>query len=550
MKILNFLKLLITALIITTCYSQKNPNIKLEESSPNYFVITHDELRDKIKGAWAAQTIGVTYGGPTEFRHNKRIIHDYESYSIHNKWDENVLPFWMKNRKGLYDDIYMDLTFVEVLEREGLNAPQSSFLRAYSEADYTLWHANQQGRYNYLNGIQAPESGHWLNNPHADDIDFQIEADFAGIMSPGMPNAALEICDRVGHIMNSGDGYYGGVFVAGMYSYAFVEKDINKIINNALKIIPSKSTFFQCINDVVRWHKDYPSDWKKNWRLIEEKWGNDIGCPRGVNDDFNIDAKINAAYVVLGMLYGDGDFTRTLDISTRAGQDSDCNPATAMAVLAASTGFKKIPEFWLQGLDTIEDMKFSFTDMSLNDVYKISYDHAKRMIINNGGKIDNEKIYIKNQPSKTAPFEENFPGYKLLSYTHVNQLINFGTQNFIPVNRGVIIDASKSVSDPFEKTISFSGIGVVLNGSLGDEWRHKKWEKDDPLKDFSYKVEFSIDGKLEKTMDLPISFTKRSPELFFKYELPEGEHELKIKVMNPNPKVPLIITEMITYTKN
>ena len=64
-------------------------------------------------------------------------------------------------------------------------------------------------------------------------------------MTPGMPNVALEICDRVGHIMNSGDGYYGGVFVAGMYSYAFVEKDINKIINNALKIIPSKSTFFQ-----------------------------------------------------------------------------------------------------------------------------------------------------------------------------------------------------------------------------------------------------------------------------------------------------------------
>ncbi len=49
-----------------------------------------------------------------------------------------------------------------------------------------------------------PESGHWLNNPHSEDIDFQIEADFAGLMSPGMVNSAVEICDRVGHIMNYG----------------------------------------------------------------------------------------------------------------------------------------------------------------------------------------------------------------------------------------------------------------------------------------------------------------------------------------------------------
>ena len=47
-----------------------------------------------------------------------------------------------------------------------------------------------------------PESGHWLHNPHADDIDYQIEADFAGLMTPGMPNAASEISDKIGHIMN------------------------------------------------------------------------------------------------------------------------------------------------------------------------------------------------------------------------------------------------------------------------------------------------------------------------------------------------------------
>jgi hypothetical protein len=115
----------------------------------------------------------------------------------------------------------MDLTFVDVFEKEGLDAPVASHAKAYANAAYRLWHANQAGRYNILNGVEPPESGHWLNNPHADDIDFQIEADFAGLMSPGMPNTAATIGDGIGHIMNYGDGWYGGVYVSAMYALLF-----------------------------------------------------------------------------------------------------------------------------------------------------------------------------------------------------------------------------------------------------------------------------------------------------------------------------------------
>ena len=205
-----------------------------------YYELTKDALRDKIKGAWAAQTIGVTYGGPTEFKYNKRMIPD--TVQIH--WSDTMMYHWMTRVPGLYDDIYMDLTFVEVMEKEGIDADASAHARAYAEAKYWLWHANQQGRYNILNGMAPPESGHWINNPHADDIDFQIEADFAGIMNPGMPNSALEVCDRVGHIMNYGDGYYGGVFMATMYSYAFITDDIDFIINNALEHVSGQRSFF------------------------------------------------------------------------------------------------------------------------------------------------------------------------------------------------------------------------------------------------------------------------------------------------------------------
>ena len=74
--------------------------------------LSRNELQDKIRGGWAGQTIGVTFGGPTEFRYNGTFIQDY----VPLEWNGGMLEWWYENGPGLYDDIYMDLTFVEVIE--------------------------------------------------------------------------------------------------------------------------------------------------------------------------------------------------------------------------------------------------------------------------------------------------------------------------------------------------------------------------------------------------------------------------------------------------
>lgn len=520
----NTLQLINTSIILLLLF-QCQPNAG---ENDDYYILTKEALKNKIKGAWAAQTIGVTYGGPTEFRYNKKIIPD--SVQIH--WSDTMMYHWMTRIPGLYDDIYMDLTFVEVMEKEGIDAPSYSHAKAYAEAKYWLWHANQQGRYNILNGMVPPESGHWLNNPHADDIDFQIEADFAGIMNPGMPNSALEVCDRVGHIMNYGDGYYGGVLMATMYSYAFISDDINFIIVNALRHIPEESTFHQCISDVIRWHGEYPNDWKRNWELIETKWGEDIGCPDGVHRDFNIDAKINAAYVVLGLLYGGGDLGRTMEISTRAGQDSDCNPASSGAIIGTIIGYDGIPEFWGRGLDQIENMDFQFTSTSLNKAYEISYKHAMELIQKNGGIIENETIKIKKQDVVVAPLEQSFAGYLL--------------KERIPIGKKLVSTDKKELSFDFE------GIGVVLTGSVRNvdfEGKYALLSQEETADEYQLNVDFILDGNLSKTMSLPLSFIERAHELYFQYEIPKGAHTLALKINNPHEKVYLQVDDMIVYEK-
>jgi hypothetical protein len=87
-----------------------------------------------------------------------------------------------------------------------------------------------------------------------------------------------------------------------MYTQAFVSDDIGFVVREALKAIPAQSRFYLTIADVIRWHERYPDDWKQNWFNLQKKWTAEKGCPDGVFRAFNIDASINAAYIVLGLL--------------------------------------------------------------------------------------------------------------------------------------------------------------------------------------------------------------------------------------------------------
>lgn len=493
------MKRLLTILFVSTCLFSACTTNADAKKLPENIEMSLDVLKDKIKGGWAGQTIGVTYGGPTEFKFNGTMIQDY----VPIPWYDGYLKKTMLEIPGLYDDVYMDLTFVEVFERLGLDAPVDSFAHAFAHAEYKLWHANQAARYNILNGMKAPESGHWLNNPHADDIDYQIEADFAGLMSPGMPNAASAISDKIGHIMNYGDGWYGGVYVGAMYALAFISDDIHFVVNEALKTIPAESDYYKCMQDVIQWHKQYPDDWKKTWFELEKKWTSEIGCPDGVFTSFNINAKINSAYVLLGLLYGNGDFGKTMDISTRAGQDSDCNPSTAAGILGTMIGYSNIPAYWKLGLAEIEDMNFKYTNMSLNRVYKVGYKHALAMIEKNGGKISDTKATIKVQVPEPVRFEKSF-------------------ENLYPVE---LVDVKKNIAKELE--FEFEGTGFVLRGAAN--------KVDKNAEEAILEATLYINGKKVEVAKLPTEFTTRKPELFWKYHLPKGKHKVKI-VANKVPK--------------
>ncbi|MHC1776919.1 MAG: ADP-ribosylglycohydrolase family protein [Lentimicrobium sp.] len=526
-----FAALLLVALN-TSCSQQDKKTAAVKSSN----TLTHEQLKDKIRGGWAGQTIGVVYGAPVEFKYQGSIIGEQQVIP----WHDTYVKYWWDKKPGLFDDIYTDLNFVDVFEKYGIGVSTDTIAAYWANTAYHLAHANQASRYNILRGMKPPQTGFWKNNPHADDLDFQIESDFIGLMAPGMVNRATEIADRVGHIMNSGDGWYGGVFISSLYSLAFVSDDVNFIVEKSLMTIPEGTQFHDCIADVVKWHRQYPDDWKLAWFELEKKWNRDVGCPKGVYLSFNIDAKINSAYVAIGLLYGQGNFTKSVDIATRCGQDADCNAASVGGVLGVMTGYSNIPAFWLEPLQEIENLNFESTTTSLARAYQLSYKHALQVITKAGGKTIGAEVVIPFEEPVPVAFEQNF-------------------EKTFPVSRTKI---DFSVRDEF--TFNFTGNGYILYGNM------VKRSKIDPdyidrvskrlgsevfglaeLNDpYVAQVEIYIDGKLDEKALLPMKNTSRRLEPAWKYQLPEGKHEVRLKWVNPEADYEIRLNDLIVYSEN
>lgn len=485
------------------------------------------DLRDKIEGGWAGQMIGVSFGAPTEFRAQSKMI-------------EGDLPEWKPERIANaieQDDLYVDMTFAKVLDDKGLDATTADFGAMFREAKYSLWHANLAARRALKRGVPAGESGMPKHNAHANDIDFQIEADFIGMMAPGLPQAANRIADQAGRVMNYGDGLYGGMFVAGMYSAAFFENDPHEVVATGLACIPAKSPYAQLISDVIAWHEQNPGDWKKNWQLIEQKWNKREPCPGGAMSPFNIDAKINGAYIVLGLLYGDGDFAKTMEISTRAGQDSDCNPSSAAGILGVMLGYKQIPEIWKSGLAAVSNKKFSYTDFTFPEIVESTQKRAIALVEKNGGRLEGDRLIVRTQSPKPAELE---------------LWDDYGS----PAERIPVTDARWSWSDRWEPrtaggstsraatefsaetTVSFEGTGAIVVG---------------PYLPTGGKLEVHLDGKLDRVVDVYSDerHTKGDESVWHAFNLKSEKHTIRIVVLGEpygdSAGTDVVIDELIVF---
>ncbi len=121
----------------------------------------------------------------------------------------------------------------------------------------------------------------------------------------------------------------------------------------------------EMVKDAITRFKDFPS-------MLERRL-NSFSKSKAVHTLFN-----NGA-IIVGLLYGDGDFIQTVRISTLCGADTDCNAGNAGAILGAYIGQNLIPSYakrFIRG-EIIPGLK-EWTDKSIFNLSHRTFTQALR----------------------------------------------------------------------------------------------------------------------------------------------------------------------------
>lgn len=151
------------------------------------------------------------------------------------------------------------------------------------------------------------------------------------------------------------------------------------------------------VRRVLELYGENPQDWKNAWKKITLECGIDAeGQKAAVSDEFpsrhvtfaGIDVRLNGAYVLIGYLWGNGDMAKTMEIATRCGADSDCNPSSACGVLAASMGAKALDEKYISRFD--KSRKWEFTDYDWPALLAVCEKLARKIVLAEGGRAEKD----------------------------------------------------------------------------------------------------------------------------------------------------------------
>ena len=366
----------------------------------NEATITEEELYDKMMGGWLGQMIGVAWTASTEFAATGNIM------------PTSRFPSWrssMINDAFIQDDVYVEIPFLDAMKENGAFCSPVYMGEKFEDSLFSLWHANNAARNNLRQGYSWQDAGHYLINGHADDIDWQIECDFLGAMYPGLVNEAAMRAYEIGQMICYGDGVYGGVFVTAMHSAAYTAKSVEEIVDAGVSVIPEGTKFRGLMDSVVKAYKDGKT-WEQAWQIVETQYGKTdkcVECREGAaNQVMNIDAKVNAAYIAIGLLWGKGDFAQTVEISCRCGQDSDCNPSSAAAILGNYYGASGIAAVYKSAVD-YDTTVFSQTNYTLNQVVNLNMDLTKEVITAYGAtEKDGVWTFKTDKSFETVPYQQ------------------------------------------------------------------------------------------------------------------------------------------------
>lgn len=302
--------------------------------------ISFNDYREKVKACWLGKNIGGTLGAPLEGR---RGIFNVTYYT--HDLSIGVLP---------NDDLDLQLVWLLAAENYGqkLNSEiLGEYWLTYITAD---WSEYGTGKGNMRFGLLPPVSGRY-HNPYGNSCGCFIRSEIWACLAPGHPEIATKYAYEDAITDHTDEGVYAELFCAAVESAAFIESDTRKLIEIGLSYIPADCMVAKCVKAVIDCY-DNGQTWQEARKTVLTLAPSTFGARYPELDDLTqdpigslgFDAPNNIGIIIIGWLYGEGDFSNSICIATNCGEDTDCTAGTLGAIMGIVGRRKIIDEKWLK----------------------------------------------------------------------------------------------------------------------------------------------------------------------------------------------------------
>ncbi len=384
--------------------------------------ISAEEYQDKVYASWLGQMVGNIYGlvhenkyidepGPDDFPYG---------YDYAETWFGGRMTDVMRQYDGAFSDDDTDFEYMYLIltEKYGPEPTYEQIAEAwkYHVRDF-VWIANRSALTLMHVGFTPPATGQRVHNEHWFQIDPQLINEFWAVTSPGMVRYAVEKSDWGARITNDDWGVEPTVFYGAMYAAAFFESDVNTLIEIAIEAMPEGSRFVETVQEMKRLYAQYPDDYRAARDEMAQKYYHQE--EESVKTIWN--ANLNGASGILALLYGQGDFQRTLDLSNYFGFDADNQAATMAGLLGVANGTAGIPhellhpiEGWTEPFNDryVNRTRFDLPDAGIKDMAARTVAQAENIILMHGGRKveeDGQTFYVINPEAEFVPPLELHP---------------------------------------------------------------------------------------------------------------------------------------------
>ncbi|HHW24386.1 MAG TPA: ADP-ribosylglycohydrolase family protein [Bacillota bacterium] len=207
------------------------------------------------------------------------------------------------------------------------------------------------------------------HNPYREWIGAEIRIDGYAYAAAGDPMLAAKMAYADASFSHVRNGIYGAMFSAAAIAAALAGASPRECVDAGLAVIPKTSRLYEDITKAVRLAESAST--------VEELCD---GLWREFGHYHPVHTNNNVAAVAASVIWGGGDFEKSIATSVLCGWDTDCNGATVGSIAGALCGASGLPKKWTAPLrDTLYSEVVGFHPIKISECARRSFEVYKKI---------------------------------------------------------------------------------------------------------------------------------------------------------------------------